>query len=203
MFPVNHYDRFIQDLEHHENNNLPVTFGILTADYGQSDSREYILNYLDRFDRNSGTYINFYLPGYIDGDYYGCDGKIEIKGKEYYFVRELYHTFLEKLESVFGIPYPYTPQLILMEYDSGRLSSLKKIIIELDAKAGDIKRTGDLFEEIFRIAKKKVKLREFSNGLVRREFKKGLLKKIVKLIRKPFLNEIIDGGKILNTYKIK
>ena len=43
---------------------IPITMGILVADYRQSDAREYILNYLNRFDEKSGKYIDFYLPGY-------------------------------------------------------------------------------------------------------------------------------------------
>lgn len=44
--------------------DIPITMGILVADYRQSDAREYILNYLNRFDERSGRYIDFYLPGY-------------------------------------------------------------------------------------------------------------------------------------------
>ena len=41
---------------------ISITMGILIADYRQTDAREYILNYMNRFDELSGKYIDFYLP---------------------------------------------------------------------------------------------------------------------------------------------
>ncbi len=41
-----------------------VTFGILVADWQMSKAREYIVDYMNRFDQNSGKYIDFMVLGY-------------------------------------------------------------------------------------------------------------------------------------------
>ena len=61
-------------LKKHEDEDSCVTMGILVADYRQSEAREYMLNYLRRFDMLSGKYIDFYLPGYY---MYAKDSKDE------------------------------------------------------------------------------------------------------------------------------
>lgn len=46
-----------------------------------------------------------------------------------------------------------------MEYEQGNFKRTKRIIIELDNEGADIKKTGELFETIFDIAKRNVNIR--------------------------------------------
>ena len=46
-------------LKKYEGEGNCITMGILVADYRQSEAREYMLNYLRRFDMLSGKYIDF------------------------------------------------------------------------------------------------------------------------------------------------
>jgi hypothetical protein len=47
MWPLGSYDRMVHEIKRRENRDIPVTFGILIADYRQQINREYILNYIE------------------------------------------------------------------------------------------------------------------------------------------------------------
>ncbi|GBD73920.1 hypothetical protein TEHN7126_2419 [Tetragenococcus halophilus subsp. halophilus] len=67
MYPIGTYNRFIQKIKGREGREKRTNvFGVLLADGRQSDTKSYILNYLDRFHSNSGEYIDFYIPGYFE-----------------------------------------------------------------------------------------------------------------------------------------
>ncbi|MEK4348695.1 hypothetical protein [Paenibacillus sp. FSL P4-0184] len=104
---------------------------------------------------------------------------IKIKDKKYYFIEDKYTEFLEKLETDFDLEYIYNPRLILMEYEQGNFKRTKRIIIELDNEGADIKKTGELFETIFDIAKRNVNIKDFSKVLTLHEFENGLFDRIV------------------------
>ncbi|GAB6990140.1 hypothetical protein JCM16418A_21900 [Paenibacillus pini] len=53
-------------------------------------NREYILNYINRFNYKSNKYINFYLPGYYEEEIYGSEQTIKINAKKYYFSDEMF-----------------------------------------------------------------------------------------------------------------
>ena len=63
----------------------------------------HILNYIERFHYKSGKYIDFYLPGYLEENSWGYQGKITIKGKEYFFNSQMYDEYLQKLENDFAV----------------------------------------------------------------------------------------------------
>ena len=182
MWPIGDYERLVSEIKRREEPDISVTFGVLIADYRQQRSREYILNYLDRFDTISGKFINFYLPGYIDDDNFANENRIEIKNKNFYFDARMYLNFLDKLEADFKIKYPYNPELILLEYNNGHFRDTKRIVIDLDREGGDVQNAGDLFQSIFEIAKRNVDICDFSKELMWTEIKGGLFDKIVDSI---------------------
>lgn len=202
MWPLGNYDRMVFEIKRRENPEIPVTFGVLIADYRQSLSREYILNYIKRFDYKSDKYINFYLPGYLEENFYGTQEKIVLKGKEYYFKYDVYDEFLERLEDEFQIEYSYNPRLILFEYYEGHFKKSKKISIELDSGKLNIKKTGELFERIFNIAKKKVALEDISRSLQRYEMKSGFLDSIVTVLDNKVISLIHDKNENMKVYRI-
>ncbi|OAX50331.1 hypothetical protein [Paenibacillus sp. AD87] len=203
MWPLGQYERLVHEIKRRENLEIPVTFGLLIADYRQQQCRDYILNYIDRFDYKSGKYINFYLPGYLEESFDNSDEKITIKGKHYYFSSEVYLEFLNKLEADFAIDYPYNPVLVLLEYNKGHFDKAKRIIIELDADGSDIKKSGDVFDKIFTIAKENVDINDFSRALQKDSLKKGMLDKIIEGVDNSYLTAIYNQVKDVKKYKLK
>lgn len=203
MWPLGQYERLVHEVKRRENPNIPITFGLLIADYRQQKCREYILNYIERFNYRSGKYINFYLPGYLEENIGSSDQKISLQQKEFYFNVDIYLDFLSHLEVDFGISYPYTPVLILLEYNKGHFKKAQKIVIELDSDGTEIKQTGKLFEEIFSIAKKYVSVSDISKALIKNEIKIGLLNSIVNGIGNSFLTTVYIKNNEIKKYKLK
>lgn len=201
MWPVGTYERMVYDIKARENPYLPVTFGVLIADYRQQKAREYILNYIWRFDKLTREYINFYLPGYIEERDYGCDG-IDIRGFQYKFSPQEYLKFIESFSYDFDIDYPYNPVLVLIEYDRGHFKFSRKITIELDSDGSKIEQTGRLIEKIMDIAKEYVSLDDFSNRLTREEVGISLLERIVEATNNAMLVSISKGVNDAMKYRI-
>ena len=195
------YDDFIRKVYQRENQEIPVTFAILVADYHQQNAREYIINYVSRFDRLSEKYINFYLPGYEFSIPEKAD--IGISGSYYRFDRMEYIDFLEHFCGDFDMDFPYTPVLALIEYDRGAVQSSRKVIIELEANGSDIKQSGRLIETIINIAKEHVSLDAFSHELVRRKMVGSLLDRIVESIDNALLASVVSGFQNTRRYCIK
>ncbi len=65
MYPVRSFKQITKEIIN-KYNHAPVTIGILIADGQQTAARDYIVNYMDRFDKKSGKYIDFYVPGYCE-----------------------------------------------------------------------------------------------------------------------------------------
>lgn len=202
MFPVGSFESMESEIRNHEISNIPVTIGLLIVDYRQTVNREYILNYLNRFDYKSDKYINFYLPGYLKEKFSKTDC-IRIKDKTFYFCDWIYESFLKNIEEMYEIDYPYTPELILIEYDRGMLKPNKKIIIELDNDNSNIKKTGELFEKIFSIAKECVSMDDFSNKLINYEFKNSIFDTILSAIDNSYISSLATTLKGIRKYKIK
>ncbi|OPJ65879.1 hypothetical protein [Clostridium chromiireducens] len=202
MWPLGSYDRMVHEIKRRENRDIPVTFGILIADYRQQINREYILNYIEQFNYKSDKYINFYLPGYLEENFSDRNEEIIIGDKKYYFSASIYIEFLRKLEEDFDIEYPFTPILLLIEYNKGHFSMSKKVRIELDSESANIKKTGNLFGKIFSIAQKEVNLEEITNNLKKEEFKLGMLDSLVKAIDNGFISAVYDNSKNIRKYKI-
>lgn len=201
MWPVGTYERMVYDIKTRENPYLPVTFGVLIADYRQQKAREYILNYISRFDKLTGKYINFYLPGYLEERNYGCDG-IDIRGLQYKFSPQEYMKFLESFSYDFDIDYPYNPVLVLIEYDRGHFKFSRKIIIELDGDGSKIEQCGRLIERIVDIAKEYVSLDDFSNQLTQRMVRISLLERIIESTNNSMLISISKGINDAMKYRI-
>lgn len=187
--------------------NLSITMGILIADYRQAEAREYILNYLNRFDEKSGKYIDFYLPGYYLFENELNDSKKKMEhhnicvskhrssdipvfvkrtGENYYFDDYLFEDFLREVEVKMGVAYTYNPMLLLVEVNKAnarsQLQFQRKLVIELDNDQRGIKRAGCLFDYIFAIAKREVNLDRFGKEINQRYIKNGVTKKIAQLL---------------------
>jgi len=216
-------------LKKYEDEDSCVTMGILVADYRQSEAREYMLNYLRRFDMLSGKYIDFYLPGYY---MYAKDSKDEWKKRDhynicvsrhcssrkevfldrisspYYFDDYLFEDFLREFEKKTGIKYTYNPMLILVEVKKdkcrGELQFQDKIVIELDDDTPrGCRRSGQLFEAIFDIAKKEAHLDRFGKELKMRYIKGNALQKIASILDGNIIEALGETAEGIFRYRIK
>ena len=111
MFPTGSFGRMENELYWREKNkgtDIPITVGILIADVRRQLEREYIFNYINRLNLETGNLIDFYIPGYIkvsnqdDYDnmkYYlnNCTERFKLGKNFYYFSYELFYEFLDKL----------------------------------------------------------------------------------------------------------
>lgn len=209
--------------------NIPMTVGILIADYRQTEAREYILNYLNRFDEKSGKYIDFYIPGYY---MYARESEDEWKkrshhnicisrhcssdrpiyisrlNERFYFDDYLFEDFLRKFEKKTGINYTYNPMLILVEVNKsvgfGTIEFQNKMVIDLDDDTPrGIKRSGILFEEIFEIAKSKVNLNRFKEEIRMHYVKGNAIKTIAKALDGSLIEAVTDTIEGVRKYRIK
>ncbi len=206
-----------------------ITVGILVADYRQTECREYIINYLNRFDELSGKYIDFYLPGYY---LYTGDGKTDWpKGNHYnmciskhrssqteiyldrmkspvYFDYYLFEDFLRELEKRTHITYRYCPMLILVEVSQekfrGQLEFQRKMVIDLDDGTDNgVKRAGNLFDAIFEFAKKEVHLDRFRKGLRMRYIKGHAIHNMIKILDGERFEVVEDIAYGIIEYRLK
>ena len=158
MFPVGSFNRMQNDLrlkEYNKGTDIPITVGILIADYRRSFCKENILNQLERFDKKSGPLIDFYMPGYcktseIDEHYVD---KYKFKNMEYSFSPKYFNEFIDELEYR-GIKVTGRAQLILLPYEHNHLLFNEAISfdIESDEYSNKIESTKLFFEDIFKIA---------------------------------------------------
>lgn len=201
MLPIFQYEDFVRKVKRKKKEKGVIVFGILICDYRQQSCREYILNYLDRFHKLAGKNMDFYLPGYV-GEYqsYSEEYTIKIANKKYYFVPEIYEEFLDNLSNDFDIPFPYNPNLILMEYEGGHFKKSKKVIIELDSSERDIQKVGELFEEIFVIAQNKISLKNMMGELGKNQIRDNFWDMLIELIDNKYLTK---AKEVYEMYKLK
>lgn len=182
MWPLGTYDRFLRKIKGKEFSQEKVNyFGVLFCDVRQSNSREYILNYLDIFHKRSGTFIDFYIPGYIPAEeYYGSKSRniIHLGKQKCVFDQSQYIEFCERFEHDFNVAFPFSATLVLLEYTSGHFSNARKIVFELEYSESGIKSAGNLFLNIFNCAeagKMRNSLDALSDCLSAKEKKKLVL----------------------------
>lgn len=206
MFPTGDFDRLKYEImEWYSDIDIPITFGILIADYEQSLAKEYIINYMDVFDKRSNRYIDFFIPGYV---IYGSDDDIRTsmknkQGDAYCFSRTLFHDFIEKFETYFDYKYEFNPVLILVELKNRNFVGTKKIVIELDSERTSIKKAGVLFNNIFEIAKRYVNITDFSRELTATYLKNTLADSVIDAIDNSMLTELYTQKKNIRVFQIK
>ena len=208
MYPVGSFERFTNDLieiyrEYGENEF--VTFGILIADSRQSDAKQYIINYIDIFNEESGRYYNFFIPGYVNEKLYDDSKKcFTLNNENYYFSYDKFKGFISMLGEIFGIEYTFNPMLILMSMIPGKTNTAEKIIIELDdVDRYGIKRSGELFRTIFKFAKQSIMIEDFESMLQKTYIKGNWLDSFITAIGNKWLIELNSFNNGIKKYKIR
>lgn len=182
-----------------------ITFGVLIADCRQDMARQYIFNYLTKFDRNSSGYFDFFIPGYLHylDKSENLQHYVEVSEKRYYFNEKKFLDFIEGLENNFGINYSHNPMLILISMIPGHMHTVQYIVIELDKTEYGIERCGELFERIFEVAKKDTGLEYLRSSIRKTHIKGNILNSLIRLFKISPLIEIEQIHGELKRYKIK
>lgn len=208
MYPTGSFKRFRADLlETYKDYGKDeyVTFGILIADYRQTDAREYIYNYIDLFDKESGRYFDFFIPGYGELNYVGDARKcFTIREKDYYFSERLFKDFCAQLSIYFDIKYSFNPMLILMAMIPNKIHTAKCIAIYLDDdKNYGVKRSGVLFRKIFSFAVHDPTIEGFESFFRKTYIMGDCIDSILNLFGKGSLVELKNYSRKYRCYKIK
>lgn len=157
MNPVRTFDQITQEILD-KYDYKTITVGILIADGNQTAARDYIINYMDKFDKESGKYIDFFVPGYcerisnstvsIEKRYHPnayekwiCMGDLPMfiirrNQTAYYFDKFLFDDFIEEMKT--KIPHGQSNQLMFKDVmkmykkikPTGRINDLEAVIAE-------------------------------------------------------------------------
>lgn len=230
MNPVGTFDEICKKVLQKYEDDEVVTIGILIADWQQDEAKQYIIDYMDRFDRKSGKYIDFYIPGYYERS---NELNVEINKKyhpnsyvkwdnipddaafflrresiPYYFDKFLFDDFIEEMEVRMGIRYTYNPLLLLVEADRrkerGQIEFQDKLVIELDEDTNrGLRHAGELFDRIFEIAKKEVNLDRLSSGVRMYYIKGKTVQKIIGALNGEWVESIADVASDVMRFRIK
>lgn len=207
MIPIGDYLLLQETIMNKYADYEQITFGILLADSRQTESREYILNYLNVFHKESGRLFDFFLPGY-DQYYIGYtdDLKCEIRidNNRYYFSEEMFNDFCKKMKTNFGIQYTYNPMLILMSIVPGHLHTAEYIVIELDDnESHSARRSGLFFQKLFEIVRDNPDLKHIKVFMGMTELKGNMLETLIKDIAPSWLLPTVSIGRELRRFRIR
>lgn len=207
MNPIGSYYRLegeLREAQYKLGSDASITFGILFADARQPEAKAYIINYMNSFDRKSGEYFDFFIPGYVE---YGTGEPaftLKRTRQKFYFNDKLFDEFCEQSEKDFGIEYTYNPMLVLISVIGGRIGESKKIVIELDKLSGyGVKRSGIFFGEIFKMVKSDNSLDEISHNIEKLYVKGNIIDSVVASLGQDWLVEIKRTKGEIRKFKIK
>ena len=191
MIPTGDFDRLRSDIiERYQDIDIPITFGVLIADYRQQLAREYILNYVKVFDKESNKYIDFFIPGYAP--FYGGEYTklMDKDNNRYFFNKKLFEDFVFKLNRIFGVPYENNPMLVLIELDNNNFVRSRKMVLDLGYMDGGIQRSCVLFKRIFDIARRHVSIDDFSHNLASTYIKEHIIDLIIDSLEGNIITEL-------------
>lgn len=230
MNPVGTFDEICKKVLQKYKDDEVVTIGILIADWQQDEAKQYIIDYMERFDRKSGKYIDFYIPGYyersnelngeinkkyhpnsyVKWDNIPDDAAFFLRRESipYYFDKFLFDDFIEEMEVRMGVRYTYNPLLLLVEVDRrkerGQIEFQDKLVVELDEDTNrGLRRAGELFDRIFEIAKKEVNLDRFGSGVRMYYIKGKAVQNIIGALNGEWVESIADVASDVMRFKIK
>lgn len=229
MNPVRTFDQITQEILD-KYDYKTITVGILIADGNQTAARDYIINYMDKFDKESGKYIDFFVPGYcerisnspvsIEKRYHPnayekwiCMGDLPMfiirrNQKAYYFDKFLFDDFIEEMETKMCIEYTYNLMLVLVEVnkskDRGKIEFQNKMVIELDEDSDrGVTRAGILFNRIFEVAKQEVGLDRFKQNVRMYYIKGHAVNNIIRAIQGDWLESVENVVGDIKRFRIK
>lgn len=178
MFPTGSFGRMKNELywrEKDKGTDIPITVGILIADVRRQLEREYIFNYINRLNLETGKLIDFYIPGYIkisnqhdydNNKYYlnNCVESFKLGKNRYFFSPELFDEFLDDLSEHSNKHLTPDPKIILVSYAHEQICFGDSIIFDL--RQEDRKNSiSELFQFIINIARKTTEFEDFKRRI--------------------------------------
>ena len=195
-----------------------ITVGLLVADARQSDSRDYLLNYLDYFHRRSGNYFSFYVAGFTP-EPFGFDFTkpfdptdnlyknlylIEIDRKKYYFDAIEFEHFIVELEEELKIKYTFNPMLVLFEMKPGHWGEARRVVFELDNMDDhNVRRSAVFFSELLDITKEVTSLKDITRKQKNYAIKGSIIDRIIASLDIPLIGEVKNSIEDIRRYRIK
>ena len=201
MFPTGSFGRMENELYWREKNkgtDIPITVEILIADVRRQLEREYIFNYINRLNLETGNLIDFYIPGYIkvsnqdDYDnmkYYlnNCTERFKLGKNFYYFSYELFYEFLDKLGEHSNKHLTPDPKIILVSYADEQICFGDSIVFDL-RKEDRENSISELFQFIINIARKTTEFEEFK----RKIFLDNSKNKFIKFVKNKLPDQLLS-----------
>lgn len=198
MWPTGDFQRFRNDIIERYPESGTITFGVLIADARQSESKEYITNYLRFFHTASGAGFDFFIPGYTDINFADETriAVVTIGQTEYFFSPRLFDDFITGLENIFGIRYTFNPMLILFEVADNHFGEAKKKIVRLDTIKGGVRQSGELFRKIFdAVNQRGPQIDDIEHEIGLTYLKGNWISMILNVIKLPVVKELHDRYK--------
>ena len=201
MFPTGSFDRMKSELwfrEYEKCTDIPITVGILIADYRRRFCKENVINQIERLDKKSGPLIDFYIPGYcktaeIDEVYLE---DFRFKGKSYSFSVEYYNEFIEKLEKM-GVEVTGRTQFLLIPYENNKLQVNQALCFDLenDENKSKIVSTKLFFDSIFEISKETTQFEVFKRKIAQERVSAGVIRFLKENLPNTVLSLILSSLK--------
>lgn len=156
---IDKMERELRNREYRKGTDIPITVGILVADYRRRFCQENIIDQIDRLNKKTGELIDFYIPGYEKTLQYECfeiaaDNRVEYNGEKYRFSSEKYNDFLDALEKK-GIKVTGRTQLLLVPFENGHLWFKDTLMFDLE-KSEEVERVGSVklfFDYLIKISR--------------------------------------------------
>ena len=189
MNPAGDYNYLIGSMRN-QYNNVSTIVGVLFANPNKTLVKQEILDNLEYANKRSGAYIDFYFAGYSE---YRTDDEQENticapKGNEWYFSPKMYIDFINQFEECSNWKYSGETELLLLEYKNGTLCFDKVISLWIDklVRNENIYSVSNLFETIYRVARDKTEIDEFSYSLMYKNIKGSIFEIICSYIDEKF-----------------
>ncbi|MEG1173135.1 MAG: hypothetical protein RSD40_02255 [Bacilli bacterium] len=203
MYPVGTYEDFKIKVAIKENKGITSIFGVLFLNYNQQGAKEYIVDFLDIFHKNSGSYINFYVPGYIkEGNQYQVNDRkkidVGLDGESYYFSLEEYKKICSQFKDIYKIKFPFNPMLLICEINGNHeILEEKKLVINLHDDKNSIENASKKIEQVIQFSKNGVNnTKEMNKKILFQDFKEYFTNGIFEDVDNPWIKVVNNVYKI-------
>jgi len=189
MNPAGDYRYLIGSMQN-QYNNASTIVGVLFANPRKTLVKQEILENLEYANKRSGAYIDFYFAGYSKYRTYDEEENTinAPNGNKWYFSPKMYNDFINQFEACSSWKYSGETELLLLEYRNGTLCFDKVIRLWIDKLVRDenIYSVSNLFETIYRVARDKTEIDEFSFSLMYKNIKGSIFETICSYIDEKF-----------------
>ncbi len=173
MFPISgSFNHFLWKLSEKKNLTEGNTVGLLFVDPHQTQIRDFVTNYMDVFNHESGKYIDFYLPGFrkVDGE---SHYDMTISDTFWEFDPDVYNSFVGELCDRKIIKFTTSAFLLLLEIGHHRTCFNRYMKIGIDSPTINPQEVGPFFKSLFEYSKSEIefhKIEKWVNTYIGQHF---------------------------------